>query len=197
MKKPLVAVTAAAVVAVIAACRGSSAHFPEQHRAKAEVCSSDPRPPGIKLPSTRDGGPPPYRGACESDADCTAGKNGRCTGGGHALPSCSYDMCTSDADCGAGKICECGGGNSCLPANCRTDGDCGGLGCSPSRAQSCGNMGGTVGYYCHTRGDECTDDKDCVKPRKRNASAYDPEQGICVYQPTSGKWACNYDFCVG
>jgi hypothetical protein len=169
------------LLVVLAACRGSSAHFPSLHRAAANTCASDPRPPGYTNPDPDAG----RSGECERDADCTKGKNGRCSTPGHAQSMCTYDMCMNDAECGANKVCQCGNGNSCLPANCRTDLDCGGLGCSPTGATSCGNMSGTVGYYCHTKTDDCTENSDCK------------EGGMCVYQPTVSHWTCSYETCVG
>jgi hypothetical protein len=87
----------------------------------------------------------PYGYDCTSDADCTAGTNGRClmrTGGGPAGPlsSCSYDRCFDDSECSKGTICNCRESNTsfdenaCYPAGaCRLDSDCGPNGyCSPS-----------------------------------------------------------------
>lgn len=187
MNSRISSVAVVALVAAIAACRGSSAHFPERHRAAAETCSTAPRPPGYNNPTDAGKG---FSGQCERDSDCTAGKNGRCSAPGHAQSMCTYDACMSDADCGAGKVCECSAyGNSCMTANCKTDADCGGMGCSPTRPESCGNMAGTVGYFCHTKKDECIDDRDC--PKKGD------ESGMCVYTPAGGRWTCNYDTCVG
>jgi hypothetical protein len=128
--------------------------------------------------------------ACQTDADCTVGKNGRCSGGGHEMDHCTYDACMSDADCKSNETCACDsyGGNSCLASNCRNDGDCNGRGCSPTRAESCGNMGGPVGFYCHTSHDECTNDTECKDG---------DHTGLCVYQATVGHWACSFSMCVG
>jgi hypothetical protein len=102
---------------------------------------------------------------------------------------CTYDACMQDSECPANRVCECSyGGNACILANCHTDAECGGLGCSPTRSESCGNMGGTVGYYCHTRRDECVNDEECKKGN---------EPGMCVYSPAGGRWTCNYSSCVG
>lgn len=167
----------------LVACRGSSAHFPERHRAAAEKCVNDPTA-GMPGPPTPDGGLQNGE-VCRVDADC--GKRGHCIFS-RAGKTCVTDQCDADTDCPRGQACLCGGGNSCVAANCRTDADCGGLGCSPTPSTSCSNMSGTVGYYCHTRKDECTDDGDCKKGK---------DQGSCVYQPTASKWTCSFDTCVG
>lgn len=176
-------------IVLLAACRGSgsSAHFPERHRSVATPCAPS-RPPGYTAPRRTAGGPA-SGGSCEADTDCTAGKNGRCSFPGHEMPTCSYDRCASDAECGAGKACDCSGsGNACVPANCHTDADCGGLGCSPTQGESCGNMMGVAGLYCHTKKDDCIDDVDC---KKKDAD------GMCVYSPAASRWTCNYNTCVG
>jgi hypothetical protein len=127
---------------------------------------------------------------CATDDDCKNGKNGRCTGGGHALQSCSYDVCMSDTDCKVKEACLCDShqGNACVSANCRSDADCNGHGCSLTRSESCGSMGGPVGLYCHTSSDECTDDADCKSSEGG---------GLCVYVSAGGHWACSYAKCVG
>lgn len=174
-----------ASLALAAACR--SARFPAQHREVALACPTTPRAAGWNNPNPDAGS----SGKCERDADCTAGKNGRCSLPGHAESICTYDECSSDGDCAAGKVCECSpyAGNHCLTANCRTDADCGGLGCSPTRPEMCGNMAGTAGWYCHTKKDECVEDSDC---KTKGDTA-----GMCVYSPAGARWTCNYDTCVG
>ncbi len=127
------------------------------------------------------------------------GTNGRCIAGGGNIAGlyCSYDACATDSDCAAatGGVCECGAalgnggraGNSCLTGNCSVDSDCGAGGyCSPSLG-SCGSFGGTIGYYCHTSSDTCSNDSDCVEGG----------MGYCAFQPTVGRWACAYAVCVG
>ncbi len=172
---------------VATSCKRLSQPAPLSHRPIAEVCPSAPRPPGYG--SGRDSGHGSGGTMCDGDADCTAGKNGRCQIRGHGTPQCTYDQCMQDSECPAGKVCECSSsGNTCLAGNCRTDADCGGLGCSPTSSESCGNMGGTVGYYCHTRKDDCVNDDECTKGT---------EHGMCVYSPAGGRWTCNYSMCVG
>jgi len=126
------------------------------------------------------------RGECATDADCTAGDNGRCNpariGG-----MCSYDECFKDEDCADTELCACdggfGGGNACIEAACRVDADCGAYDCSPTLG-SCGHYFPPVGYYCHTATDACYSDADCAG-------------GYCAYDPTSGAWACSTAECVG
>ena len=159
------------LVAIVASCHGR-AEFPQAHREAASACPSEPRPPGYN-----GGGKP---GECGTDAECTAGKNGRCQPPSHELSTCSYDACMGDADCGLGKVCNCDGrGNSCVAANCRSDADCAGLGCSPASIVACSKGPTVVGYYCHTTKDSCTDDSDCGKNH------------TCDYEPAAGRWTCN------
>ncbi|HEY8075136.1 MAG TPA: hypothetical protein VIF62_13525, partial [Labilithrix sp.] len=109
-----------------------------------------------------------------------------------------YDECFADSDCGSGKVCECGQaigsgstqrtGNACLAGNCRIDGDCGaGSFCSPTYDTSCGPYNGTVGYYCHTPTDECTNDDQCS----------DGGFGYCAYDPMKSHWVCEHSICAG
>ena len=154
---------------------------PTEHRPNADPCP--PRPPTNGCM----GG-----GSCATDADCTAGQNGRCDGGGIVVCACTYDQCNHDGDCGSGQACACrvtvrsaptgSGPNSCVPANCRTDADCGPGGfCSPSyTADYCQSY--VDGYYCHTASDECGTNADCV--------ADEGGYAVCAYQPTLGHWAC-------
>jgi len=170
------------------ATRSSTA---QAHRARAEACSPTP-PPGT---------PQPTGGTCRSDADCTAGKNGRCSpqGGGRMAPQnqCTYDACFVDADCaGPGKpTCTCEpSGNFCLPGNCRVDADCGARGyCSPSWPM-CSLHGPyrPYGYWCHTAKDECTNDDDCPKPDKKG---YGPTPTKCTYSEPLGRWTCTTTEC--
>lgn len=163
---------------------------PKLHRAAANVCD-DVRSDTAPMP---DG---PVDGGyiqCDSHDDCTAGKNGRCTGNSHDGWYCTYDACAEDSECGGGKVCLCGGGwrsdnNVCLAGNCQTDADCGDTGfCSPTQGD-CGEYGGTVGFYCHTCDDECVDDSDCGDG--------DPWGSTCRYNPAAGKWTCSDSQCAG
>lgn len=138
---------------------------------------------------------PSREGKCNTDADCTAGKNGRCSmvGGGRLPPyaSCVYDGCYVDADCGTKRACHCGGapssGHFCEQGNCAVDADCGVNGyCSPSLG-GCGNYGGVVGNFCHTSNDDCMNDDECM----------DKPGGYCAYSQEAQKWQCSYGHCVG
>lgn len=150
---------------------------PKIHRPTATACD-DVRPAGT--PSSGGGS-----GECASDADCTAGRNGRCFGS-RAGFVCSYDECLVDAECGAGEACTCGveyDPNTCTRSGCRVDSDCGaGLYCSPSLS-SCGSGYG-FSYECHTTSDECADDDDCAG-------------ATCRFNAAAGHWACSSDQCVG
>jgi hypothetical protein len=161
---------------------------PTEHRASPMACAPAPGSTGCT-----------GSGSCSVDADCTAGPNGRCYGGGIVLCSCSYEDCKSDSDCSAGQDCAChltlrgapsgGGPNTCVPANCRSDADCASGFCSPSyKADYCESY--VDGYYCHTPDDECGVNADCV--------ADAAEYAVCAYDSTLGHWACIAGpFCAG
>ena len=96
----------------------ASVPLPEQHRAAAQACPTERGSSGA-IDTTacvdRSGI------TCASDADCTAGKTGRCVSGdGPCLTTCSYDACLMDADCAEGP-CSCRSSasdvavNACLP----------------------------------------------------------------------------------
>lgn len=109
--------------------------------------------------------------------------------GNRAGPTCTYDACVLDGDCGGVKVCECEGqGNRCVDANCHTDADCDGRGCSPTFDLSCGPYDGVQGYYCHTATDECVRDSDC---------SHDSGSGYCAFSPQVGHWVCGKAFCAG
>lgn len=134
---------------------------PARHRESGEC--DDYRPSGQYATSET------YKPLCQSDADCTEGRNGRCTPyasffytDGHSSLRCTYDACTRDADCGAREICHCGENgaeNRCLAAGCRVDADCQSGYCSPYTATI--GVFPTVEYACRTCLDECVDDSDC------------------------------------
>jgi hypothetical protein len=175
-------------------CAG--APLPEQHRATAQACPAERGSSG-SIDTTacvdRSGI------TCTSDADCTAGKTGRCLSGeAPCLTACSYDTCLTDADCAAGP-CECRSSaadvaaNVCLPgSNCRTDADCGdceacspsgvpnSMGCDPVGACSCGDAVASLRYACHTASDECATASDCPG----GSSAY------CAYDDGFRRWKC-------
>jgi hypothetical protein len=163
---------------------------PQNHRAVATVCA-------VVVPVEQiipDGGAP---ADCHSNAECTAGRNGRCDGNGHDGYRCTYDACYSDSECtGTGGVCACGGAsrgtnNVCLTGGCRVDADCGTSGyCSPTLG-SCGHYGKAEGYYCHTAADECIDDSDCAIGADFGQAAY------CAYEKTIGHWKCSTAECAG
>ena len=159
---------------------GCTAVEPAVHRSAPVECD-DARPAGVPTGSPDD---------CAADQDCTAGRNGRCLTN-RDYNFCTYDECVSDGDCGADSVCECGGGfagdhNVCLPGNCATDADCGSDYCSPSFG-SCGFYDGTVGYFCHTKDDECVDDADCDMDRSE----------YCAFDQGSGHWSFSDAGCDG
>ena len=128
-------------------------------------------------------------GACAHDTDCTNGTNGRCVESTHGarLCRCTYDGCVHDTDCSTGQVCACHGsaytngiGNTCIPGNCRVDADCGVGGyCSPSHGGTgCGEV---TGYYCHTPGDQCRNDSDCVGMGGLQ---------VCGWSAAHSRWEC-------
>lgn len=119
---------------------------------------------------------------CRSDAECTAGANGRCLrvsnhgphGPSYEATACSYDACFEDADCEGRQICVCarraagevGTGHACAPGDCAVDADCGaGRYCRRTE----------VGRFCHLPSDECVEETDCGEGR---GCAPDPTTGI-------------------
>jgi hypothetical protein len=187
----------ALLVGVGAQCSGGAASHaplapPVQHRPEPTVCPSTRSPISVGGDAAPVG--PNAQGLCLVDADCKAGKNGRCAnlrGGascsnpaGYAYVTeceCTYDACFSDADCPAGTLCNCDplAGNACLPANCRVDSDCASGYCSPSQAQSYCSYATTGGYYCHTDQDSCDSDADCPEADE-----------ACTWQPQTNAWQC-------
>ena len=174
---------------------GGPNHEPAVHRASATPCDHT-------RPSNDPGAPMEDAGVitCHSHADCTAGENGRCGGNGHDGWHCTYDACFADSDCptaasGGPQLCACEGGfrsdnNVCIEGNCRLDTDCGVGGfCSPSLG-SCGHFTPFVGYYCHTKDDECADDSDCGADGGFGSP-------YCAFMPTIGHWQCASTNCVG
>jgi len=158
---------------------------PTNHRPSDAQCATTPPPGNCPI----QGGNP---GMCDGDGTCTdGGTNGRCveSGGGALFCSCTYDTCQSDMGCPTDQTCACHGspyvggqGNTCTQGNCRIDSDCeGGAGyCSPAEnTMSCGSL---LGYYCHTSGDQCVDDTDCM------GSGEGPQ--VCTYSTSAGRWQC-------
>lgn len=153
------------------------------HREAALACSGT-RPAGDYVPG---------HAGCQSDAECTAGLNGRCSNGGVGGNGCTYDGCVTDAECGATEACVCRGQNqmarnSCKPASCHVDADCGGWSCSPTKG-TC-DLTGVEGFYCHGQADECVDDADCPKAGGTSERAY------CMWTESKGRWACHVTNCM-
>lgn len=165
---------------------------PEHHRASATKCD------GVRsdwVPNISDPGPP---ASCHTHAECTQGKNGRCSGNVHDGWRCNYDECQSDTECGK-HVCECGGGfrsdnDVCLnEGNCKLDAECGTQYCSPTLGM-CGDYAKTVGYYCHTPKDECVDDGDCARV---DGGVSVGERPYCAYDPKVSHWRCSAAQCEG
>lgn len=166
-----------------------NALVPKVHRATAQACPTTRGSVQTLLPdmtkcTSRAGI------ACTKDADCTAGKNGRCFSNDSCDTVCSYDECMMDSDCAAGP-CLCRSSNSalqqneCLPgSNCKTDADCsGGCGyCSPSAVPDPSDCTiGTLNYDCHTASDECLEQNACGDG---SVGAY------CAYDAGVARWGC-------
>jgi hypothetical protein len=202
-----------------AACTSSSSKpqpVPDTHYASAPSCRTT-RPVGPFGPAS-DGGAadaaaPIDAGAdicaqgqadcCQSDADCTAGKNGRCTKPSvyPVYPTCTYDDCFTDSDCDPGKACVCDDGNSdtfsavnsCLPATCRVDSDCGGGYCSPSFATDyCNGKDYYAAVTCHTSADDCSENSDCPQHPGSEFPAV-----FCAFSGDVNKWICVSSGCSG
>ncbi len=176
-------------------CRRRSAQ-PTQHRPVAIACAKE-----------RAAGQPEHGAGstCKADAECTAGKNGRCVPNNHGDPrrlsvdECTYDRCFADADCGGLGVCQCGHSATtapvdhvCLPAACRIDADCGAAGfCSPSY-QLCAHDTRPSGYFCHGERDECFTDGDCPKPSRDKPG---PIHVQCGYSKAAQRWLCMSEQC--
>jgi hypothetical protein len=113
--------------------------IPQAHRAVAQNC---PPERSSIVPVDTTSCADSSRITCSNDADCTAGRNGRCLASDidPCQTYCSYDHCLTDTDCPEREACVCRSSgastapNVCAPdSNCRTDSDCGECGfCSPS-----------------------------------------------------------------
>jgi hypothetical protein len=162
---------------------------PAKHRAAPATCD------GVRPATEPTNVPDSGFGQCAKNADCTAGRNGRCVWARAGLV-CTYDQCTTDGECGK-NVCECSGGMAatdvCLgEGNCRVDDDCGAGGyCSPTLG-SCGHYTGYVGYYCHTAQDECVDDEDCA-----GVDGGGFGRPYCAFERTLGRWRCSTQECAG
>ena len=155
---------------------------PDQSRAVAQACSEKTPGPGTcGIPSSTSSSD---QLSCISDANCTAGVNGRCMGTVHPGCYCQYDTCESDASCGSNQVCICrdtpewGGANTCITGNCRINADC------PSGYCSLDESYGTGGYFCHTDRDTCHNDSDCSSVQ----DCFGDKR--CRYSSEVGYWQC-------
>lgn len=162
---------------------GNIPGVPDKHRPTAPTCSMTRAPETVDAGGADSGIP----GSCGVDADCTQGKNGRCSPstGNRAGNYCTYDICFADGDCATDEACTCAPtGNQCVKSNCKVDGDCGPGGyCSPTVGGGCSGTG-VGGFYCHSASDECSKDADC------KATSQDLQQKSCSWEPTSKRWKC-------
>lgn len=122
---------------------------------------------------------------CSSHDDCTDGDNGRCYVYGH---ECTYDECFAHDDCADDELCACGAGigrsHECQPAGCRSEADCDGFACAPSRTPPC--LFQLLGHFCHGPDDECASTEDCEGT----------EFADCVYSPEQSRWVCDGTHCT-
>jgi hypothetical protein len=167
MRVAIVALVLAACASADRPSRTDLPRAPKDHRANAPACASTRTSAEPVLSNVTTIG-------CTRNADCTAGRNGRCVVT-ETSSACVYDACVTNADCPGVAICECGETNRCVAEGCTIDRDCGHGGyCSPSACAK----GDGVPHYCHTTDDECLDDEDC------------PGIGVCRYQASSRTWRC-------
>jgi hypothetical protein len=156
---------------------------PDHHRPDDSACATPPPPGNCSVSSAMN--------QCMLDTNCTSGLDGRCIETGPPAPPfciCSYAGCMQDTDCSLGGPCDCAGpgGYGCVPGNCQIDADCGTGGyCSPSNQINTTGCGGFAGYFCHTIGDECTNDSTCP-------GATPNGQYYCVFDASLRHWKCEY-----
>lgn len=175
----------------------SATNVPADHRAQSVTCA--PTPVGNE-PTIFDAGlPEGTRFDCRTNEDCTAHAGGRCifTSMQEAdAPNpdlgtrCFYDECAVDTDCPANSVCQCGSGgaaaNTCSPVgDCRTDSDCVGGYCSPSK-DYCATFNG---YFCHSASDQCNTDQDCENSGEGLGAK-------CIVDTKSGQWSCEQIGCA-
>jgi hypothetical protein len=195
------------------------ARIPASHRPQGSVCPQQ-RGAGLlslSAPCAPDAGP---QTQCWLDADCTAGTNGRCFGGGPmaCMSSCSYDNCLSDSDCPSSVPCDCRASasdtaaNTCMTgSNCRVDADCGPGGycspslvgvfcacvstafCNPDAGGGCyeGNSDGTWTQVPCACGDSCGHGYFCHTPQDTCLNDSDCSNGsTCDFDLPSQTWIC-------
>ena len=185
-------------------CGDSERSYEPVHRVDAVACSDDgPASRRACEPEDLVGAesvPAPFVD-CATDADCTDAARGRCRPYPMGGCFCGPSRCTSDDECGDGYACGCNEASwsasrtdpdafdpnridtddVCLPAECRTEGDCGGLPCmlSPDY-QFCGLDALHSGLFCATDEDECRSDADCG-----DAPFVD-----CAFDGSKTRWRC-------
>lgn len=129
--------------------------------------------------------------SCTTDAECTAGPNGKCvTGNGQIGPYCDcVYACATDADCKAEEACVCKeqsrlGHATCAPATCRVDADCESGRCGVSAYHN--GCGIEVAQACRSSADQCASDADCtgskcrVQRRGEGAPVWDCQRSVCM-----------------
>lgn len=153
------------------------------HRASAVACDT-----AIEQPACR--GDEGHR-SCTTDAECTAGTNGKCISGMGQIGSycgCEY-ACASDADCKADQACVCKeqakvGHSTCAPASCRTDADCDSGRCGVSSHHN--GCGTEVALACRSSADRCASDADCgerpcrVSSRGEGTPVWECQTSVCM-----------------
>jgi Cys-rich repeat protein len=181
-------VLAIVIAALAAACSsaapptGTQQPTPEPRSGGLGRVSDVPSGPCARERGSRPLDPDATPVECRTDAECTAGINGRCLrisnhgshGPAYEATHCSYDACFADADCEGTQICVCaeraaaepGTGHVCVGSECASDADCGaGRYCRRS----------AVGRFCHSPSDECVEETDCGEGR---ACVEDPSTRI-------------------
>jgi hypothetical protein len=135
---------------------------------------------------------------CTTDAECSAGPNGRCAmtvqltdDGLKSFCGCRYS-CSSDAECGEGKVCVCGGflgleddWSVCAPASCITGADCPSGECGLSAYYDGCTTNLQLG--CRAEGDACRTSDGCTT----DGGAFLQ----CVLPDMSTTWDCKATTC--
>jgi len=189
-------------------CRlsGGSIRIPQEHRAAPQSC---PAQRGSISPVDTRQCASTVDISCTSDAECTAGRNGRCLLRGYCESACSYDECLRDTDCPAKQPCDCRSdgtstiANRCLPdSNCATDADCGQCGfCSPSMERAdleCWSTEGCSDASCDAGGGTnvcaCVDavrlTYACHTANDECTDNADCALNYCAYKADTSQWAC-------